>query len=161
MEPASTFQRPSNASISLRAPPSRWSFHSFSGLQACTYLSLQICQWYPDLRTKETNTRFEQGPAKIHSLLETPPAPWKVVRPVLNKHLKSDIDRTGIILGVLIYCARCGCAPCGRIALIVHPFSRMCNFPKGSTGVTKFSTKVTFSDSTALLCPWEFIKSIF
>jgi hypothetical protein len=53
--------------------------------------------------------------------------------------------------GVGYSCARCGCAPCGRIARIVLSFSRMCNFPKDSTGVTKFSTNVTFSDKTAIL----------
>ena len=39
-------------------------------------------------------------------------------------------------------------------ALIVLSFSRMCNVPKDSTGVTKFSTKVTFSDSTTLTQLW-------
>ena len=30
--------------------------HFISGLQDCTYLSLQICRWHPDLRIVETNT---------------------------------------------------------------------------------------------------------
>jgi hypothetical protein len=45
---------------------------------------------------------------------------------------------------------------CGRIALIVLSFSRMCNFPKDSTGVTNFSTNVTFFDSTAGTVPLGF-----
>jgi hypothetical protein len=43
-----------------------------------------------------------------------------------------------------------------RIAWIVLEFlsfSRMCNFPKDSIGVTNFSAKVTFSDSTAGTVP--------
>ena len=57
-------------------------------------------------------------------------------------------------------CARRGPAPEGRLARIVLLFSAMYKFLRNGTGVTKFSTKVTFSDSIALLCPRDFIRSI-